>query len=273
MKEQILKCKKTLYEPDSTSLRRSRTLKQLDNSKYLDSRMKQIAFITDIHLDEQFPIDNNVNPKKNFENILLDIKNRKISELVFGGDIGEPTSHNYFFEKLQNFSVNLILGNHDKFENVKLHYVKNKERKELYYKSEDENYQYIFLDTSVDELSKTQLDWLQKELSENKELILFVHHPILEIETPVDKLYPLKNREELKLVLENFENNVTIFCGHYHMNDDQEFKNIKQYTTQSMSFQLVKNSTEIEVDNSNFGYRIIKISNNRIETEFINFKQ
>jgi 3',5'-cyclic-AMP phosphodiesterase len=235
--------------------------------------MKRIAFITDIHLDEQFPLDNNVIPIKNFEIILTDIENREITDVVFGGDIGEPTAHNYFFEKLQNLSVNLILGNHDKFECVKNHFIIDKNHHELYYKSEDENYQYIFLDTSIDELSKTQLDWLQNELIENKELILFVHHPILEIDTPVDKIYPLKNREELKLVLQNFKNNVTIFCGHYHMNDEQEFKNIKQYTTQAISFQLVKNAIEIEVDNKNFGYRIIEIHKDKIKTETINFKQ
>ncbi len=102
---------------------------------------------------------------------------------------------------------------------------------------------------------------------------MFLHHPILRIETPVDKAYPLKNREELKSILLNFKNNVTVFCGHYHMNDEQNFKNIKQYTTQSMSFQLIKNATEIEVDNLNFGYRIIEISNDGIETELIKFKQ
>ena len=235
--------------------------------------MKRIAFITDIHLDEQFPIDNNVNPTKNFETVLADIEKRKISEVIFGGDIGEPTAHEYFFKKLQNFSVKLILGNHDKFNIVKDYFIKDKNKVELYYKSEDENYQYIFLDTSVDELSKTQLEWLQNELAENKELILFLHHPILGIETPVDKVYPLKNREELKSVLLAFKKNVTLFCGHYHMNDEQEFKNIKQYTTQSMSFQLMKNATEIEVDNKNFGYRVIEIHKNKIENELINFKQ
>ncbi len=235
--------------------------------------MKRIAFITDIHLDEQFPIDNNVNPRKNFETVLVDIKNRKIDKVIFGGDIGEATAHKYFFEKLQNHSLHLILGNHDKFETVKEHFVKVINKEELYYKIEDENYQYIFLDTSLDELSKTQLKWLQNELSGKKKLILFIHHPILDIETQVDKVYPLKNREELKSVLVNFKNNVTVFCGHYHMNDEQEFKNIKQYTTQSMSFQLEKNAKEILVDNMNFGYRIIDINNNTIKTELINFKQ
>ncbi len=93
--------------------------------------MKRIAFLTDIHLEEQFPMDNNVNARNNFETILADLEKRKISEVIFGGDIGEPTAHNYFFEKLQNFSLNLILGNHDKFENVKKHFIKEKEKNRI----------------------------------------------------------------------------------------------------------------------------------------------
>ncbi|MFM9947482.1 MAG: metallophosphoesterase family protein [Saprospiraceae bacterium] len=235
--------------------------------------MERFAFITDIHLGEQFPIDNGVNPTKNFETVLADLKTRKIDEIIFGGDIGDSTAHGYFFEKLQNHSLNLILGNHDQFEKVKEHYSKDRAKKELYYKLEDENYQYLFLDSSIDELSKTQLDWLQDELIESKRLILFVHHPVLEIETPVDTAYPLKNRGELKSILLTFKNDVTVFCGHYHMNDEQAYKNIKQYTTQSMSFQIVKNSKEIEIDNTNFGYRILNIGHDKIATEIINFKQ
>jgi 3',5'-cyclic-AMP phosphodiesterase len=234
--------------------------------------MKRVAFITDIHLDEQFPIDHQVNPKKNFEIVLADLECRKITDVIFGGDIGESTAHDYLFDKLQNLSVNLILGNHDQFEKVKEHFVRDKNRDELYYKIEDSDYQYVFLDTSTDELSKIQLDWLKDELNEQKELILLIHHPILEIDTPVDRLYPLKNRSDVKSILLNFKNKVTIFCGHYHMNDEQQFEHISQYTTQSMSFQLQKDAEEIEVDNSTFGYRIIDIYAHKVETEIVNFR-
>lgn len=50
------------------------------------------------------------------------------------------------------------------------------------------------------------------------------------------------------------------------MNDEREYKNIKQYTTQSMSFQIVKDAEDIEVDNTIFGYRINDIVGAKIET-------
>jgi 3',5'-cyclic-AMP phosphodiesterase len=235
--------------------------------------MKQIAFITDVHLDEPFPHDNNDIARNNFEAVLADLEKRNINEVIFGGDIGDPTAHNYFFERLQSFSVKLVLGNHDKFENVKLHLHYKSEQEELYYKSEDEDYKCLFLDTSADEMSKTQLDWLKNELPGNKELILFLHHPVLAIDTAVDKMYPLKNRDEVKSILLSCNQRVTIFCGHYHMNDEQAYKNITQYTTQSISFQLVKNEPGIEIDNNNFGYRIITIHKDAVATELIHFKR
>lgn len=234
--------------------------------------MKRIAFLTDVHLDEQFPIDNNVNSTKNIGTVLSDISKQGIAEIIFGGDIGEASAHNYFFDALKQFSFKLILGNHDKFENVKEHFIIDQNKNELYYKVEDESYLYIFLDTSSDEISTIQIQWLQAELNSIKEIILFIHHPVLSINTPVDKLYPLKNREQLKAILLNHEKNITVFCGHYHMNDEQVQNNIKQITTQSLSFQLVKNATEIQIDNSNFGYRIIEIYEDKIETYLMNFK-
>ncbi len=70
--------------------------------------MRKIAFITDIHLDEQFPIDNNVIPTKNFETVITDIEKRKINEVIFDGDIGELSAHKCFFDKLQNISLTVL---------------------------------------------------------------------------------------------------------------------------------------------------------------------
>jgi 3',5'-cyclic-AMP phosphodiesterase len=160
--------------------------------------MRRVAFLTDIHFDETFPINNNVNTRKNWEIVLADISKKGITELIFGGDIGETASYNYFFETLKSFSFKLILGNHDKFNDVKDFFNPSKNKQELRYKVEDNDYLYIFLDSSSDQISNDQLIWLQTNLSLKKEIILFLHHPILHINTPVDTLYPLKNREQLK---------------------------------------------------------------------------
>jgi 3',5'-cyclic AMP phosphodiesterase CpdA len=116
------------------------------------------------------------------------------------------------------------------------------------------------------------LKWLNQELDSDKRIILFIHHPIIAINAPIDKVYPLKNREVLRRILEDSNKNITIFCGHYHMNDEQNYKNIYQFATQALSFQVVKNAEEIIIDNSTFGYRIIDISESKIDTQIVTFK-
>ena len=55
---------------------------------------KKIAYITDIHLDEQLPIDQGVDTRKNWEIILNDVSKKGIKEIIFGGDLGEKTVNN-----------------------------------------------------------------------------------------------------------------------------------------------------------------------------------
>ena len=71
---------------------------------------KKFAYINDIHLDEQFPIDHGVDARKNWEIILNDVSKKGIREIIFGGDIGEKTVNKWFFESLQdyNFAINLL---------------------------------------------------------------------------------------------------------------------------------------------------------------------
>src|SRR5688572_27391928 len=98
--------------------------------------MKQIAFLTDIHLDEQFPLDNNVDPKKNLETVLEDLTLRNITEIIFGGDIGDAKAHPIFFQALKPYAFHLILGNHDQFNQVAAYYRLDKQKDELYYQFE-----------------------------------------------------------------------------------------------------------------------------------------
>jgi metallophosphoesterase superfamily enzyme len=53
--------------------------------------------------------------KKKLERVLADVAAKNINEIVYGGDIGSSSAHEYFFKALKNYSLNLILGNHDKY--------------------------------------------------------------------------------------------------------------------------------------------------------------
>lgn len=234
---------------------------------------KKIAYITDIHLDEQFPIDQGVDARKNWKTILNDVSEKGIGEIIFGGDIGEKTVNKWFFESLQNYNVAITLGNHDYFyEVVNYHSIEiAKDQTELYYSQEYNYYKFLFLDSSSGSISQEQLNWFKKELLTKKNIILFIHHPILGVDTKVDKQFALKNRNLLKTELQNLENDVVIFCGHYHFEDEKSNSNIRQYITPASSYQVEKIPDEIKVNSTTFGYRIIELNKNEINTEVIMF--
>src|SRR5688500_3357588 len=85
--------------------------------------MKQtIAYITDIHLDEAYLTDIGVDPRTNWQRLLDDVNARGISSIIFGGDIGEPAANAWFFDTLKDYNLQLTLGNHDTFLEVRKHF-------------------------------------------------------------------------------------------------------------------------------------------------------
>lgn len=233
--------------------------------------MLNIAVITDIHLDEAFPKEAGVDSHKNWSRILKDIQSKNIQEIIFGGDIGEHTSNNYFFESLKAFNLKIILGNHDKFAEAIKYYKPNAafNHSELYYFTETAFHKFIFLDSSTNKISTTQLVWLKNELNTTKKIIVFIHHPVLAVNTIVDRMYPLENREQVKELLFNSQKEIMIFCGHYHMEDERTERNISQFITPASSYQIEKDAETLKTHNHFFGYRIITLHEERIESKLV----
>lgn len=232
---------------------------------------RTIAYITDIHLDEDDAFEKGINPRLHWKMILEDVNSRGIEEVIFGGDIGEPSSYRWFFDSLQKYRFSIILGNHDRYDQVKPFYKSGDSESELFYSFEDEHLKYIFLDSSKNELGAAQFQWLREQLKTSKQLVLFIHHPILGVDTAVDVKYPLQGRAELRKLLENIGAPVTIFTGHYHLQDEQTIGNISQFITPAASFQILR-APKIEIDNSSFGYRIITVTEGGVISEVIEFK-
>jgi len=234
---------------------------------------KRIAYITDLHLDEQFVKDHGVDARHNWDIILRDVEGKKIDEIIFGGDIGAKDANAWFFSTLAKYPLSVTLGNHDAFEEAAKYFSKGIENpvNELYYASEDDHYKYIFLDTSKEIISQHQLDWLPGELDSAKHILLFVHHPVLSVDSEMDRVYPLKDREKLEILLLESKKRITIFCGHYHFEDCSQLENITQFITPSASIQVEKIIGEIRFNPNTFGYRIIELTNDDLNTELILF--
>ncbi|WP_158596981.1 metallophosphoesterase [Aquimarina sp. BL5] len=235
--------------------------------------IQKIAYITDIHIDEEFPKTLGVDSRQNWERILKDVASRNINDIIYGGDIGEKSSNSWFFETLQNYQLSISLGNHDDFSEVIKHYKIDfyKDFKELSYVQERDFFKCIFFDSSTEFISEKQLKWLKGELITPKKILLFIHHPIVEIPSIIDKKFALKGREKIQALLQEVSNDVTIFSGHYHMQDHRHYKNITQYITPAGSYQVEKDPKEIKVHSNTFGYRIIELNKDQINTDVVLF--
>jgi 3',5'-cyclic-AMP phosphodiesterase len=235
--------------------------------------MKQIAFITDLHLGESIPKELGIDTHKNFQRVLDDLQERNIGTIIIGGDIGEANELEWFFNKLSGYKVFIILGNHDRYENVVGHLQNqpNEGLGELYHSFDDRLNRYIFMDSAKETINDVQLSWLEEQLNTVKNILLFIHHPVLAVDTSIDKVYPLQNRAVLLSKLEKLENKVSIFCGHYHMESVEVKNNVSQFITPAVSFQVVKDAKNIETTNRDFGYRVLNIDAGIINTEIVTF--
>lgn len=227
---------------------------------------KKIAHLTDLHLEEACSLQNGISVKGRLKNILKDIEKESISEIVCTGDIGEGKGISYFFEQFKNTSLSITLGNHDSFTEVSKHYNTGAydHAQKLYSSAEKEGFKFIYLDSSEGIIDQKQLLWLKGEIFSSKPIIIFLHHPIIGLKLKVDKIGRLRERNEIIHLLENCFKKITIFCGHYHLESTTIYKNITQYITPAVSFQMIKNTNKIEIDTATYGYRIIELEKGKV---------
>jgi 3',5'-cyclic-AMP phosphodiesterase len=234
---------------------------------------KTIFYFTDTHLQEDGPGKHGADAHKNWNEILTELKLRNPDQVIFGGDIGLFSAYPEFFEALKDYpDLRVTPGNHDTSAHVRLFFSSDSDQSPagFYSAAEDDDLKWLFLDSSTDKISSPQLDWLANELTATlKPVILFIHHPVLPVATAVDHKYPLENREAVKELLLKHQQPVTIFCGHYHIEDEAVQDNIRQFVTPAVSYQIKKNTVEIEGDASYFGYRMIYVDGSTIETEVV----
>ncbi|MCG8326790.1 MAG: metallophosphoesterase [Chitinophagales bacterium] len=222
----------------------------------------RIAHITDLHLDEAFPLEHGIHTRKRLDHVLEDIKAENITQLICTGDIGESEGISYFFELTKSFSLTITLGNHDSYTEISKYFDQktiDQDILKLYSSTEQAYHKFIYLDSSEGVIDIQQLNWLKGALISQKPIVIFTHHPIIGLNLKVDDIGALKNRKEVLHLLENIPNETTIFCGHYHMESNLVHKNISQHITPATSFQIEKDLHEIKIDKYTYGYRIIDI--------------
>lgn len=175
--------------------------------------------------------------------------------VLFTGDMvdsaTEENFYNYYSElsKLKYPSLN-TLGNHeysgsmtkDEVLNTIKKYNPNYIFNDSYYAfSPKSDYRIIILDaniadntTSMGELPKEQLDFLEKELSENQDkvVVIALHHA--PVEPFVSKEHSIVNADEFNNILIKYKNPIIVLSGHYHATKIRRVGNIVYVSTPSM---------------------------------------
>ncbi|MGB3464654.1 MAG: metallophosphoesterase [Cyclobacteriaceae bacterium] len=235
--------------------------------------MNKIAFVTDLHLDEQFPIDQGVDARANWKRVLADIKSRDISEIILGGDVGTNDSYQWIFDSLTDYRVTVTAGNHDDCQALKRYISPEFSPTEggLCYSFDKDGFRWVYFDSSTESVSENQADWLQDKLSSDLPVILLIHHPVFPVRSAIDNQYFLRGRETLQEILKQSGVRVFIFSGHYHLADEQTLSNITQIITPAVSYQVIKDADPIAISTDTFAYRIITIDTTRLSSEIIEF--
>lgn len=245
-----------------------------------------VAHFTDTHLGQKLVMggaiagdemryDENPEEHQNHLRSVLDsISRRGISDVIFGGDIGTNKSALGFFELLNgyNFTTSIVLGNHDTYSNIAQYcdVGGNTIQGKLCFSHDDGHLKRIFLDSSDNTVGDDQLVWLARELNGASKVALFLHHPILEIDTPLERSgASLRDRDKIKVLLANTNCEVSVFCGHYHMIDEAREGSFRQFVTPAVSYQIIKQADRLRVDTGTFGYRILEIDGAEITTEIV----
>lgn len=236
----------------------------------------KIIQITDLHIGTRGEKTANVDVRNNFLNILAEVKFSGADHLVVSGDLcymdGKKSTYNWIKARLARLRIpyEVIAGNHDKSPMMKEVFELNHLGKdeELFYAKKMGKWTCLFLDSAMGKHSDNQLKWLKRQLYQaDDDLIIFMHHPPVKVGVPfMDNNHALQDMEEVQQILFEFQHNVTIFCGHYHVEKTVRINNLLIQITPSCYYQIDQSSPEFKIDHRRIALREIHLNGKSIHT-------
>lgn len=234
-----------------------------------DHFFMKIIQITDLHIGDEGEDTHGVDVRQNFQHVLNTVRERRPDQIVLTGDLcldtGNPSVYQWVRSHLDFLGIPyaVIGGNHDlspmlaQSFNISHLLTGN----ELFYKSVFEGHPVFFLETSSGEMSVSQLEWLKSELeSLDRNAVLFMHHPpLLGGVAFMDEKYALRNMPEVQSILFNFPHQLTVFCGHYHVEKTLCAQNTTVHITPSTYFQIDAQAKGFRVDHYRIACREINL--------------
>ena len=153
--------------------------------------------------------------------------------LIINGDIsqsGLEKQFNLFLDDMKDYNgiIYPVLGNHDVCNNGNK--VFGKLLGQFIYSLEIGNTKLIFLDTATGTFGKKQKDWYEKELSTNKQIIVFTHYNFI-TGTVQEWTSVSYTEDEYYFFNINEKYNVKyVISGHLHQNNESKIRNVMYKT-------------------------------------------
>lgn len=236
-----------------------------------------IIQITDTHLmdkpDAEFV---GINPEESFHAVMDDIQQRykNIDLILHTGDLAQaafPETYARYLEYMQRFGVDFyqIPGNHDNINLFPFH-----SPEPIPAVIELDQWRIILLNSAVGgrtdgNIQTEQLVHLKRLLEQlrDKFILIACHHNPFDMHSKWLDQHKLKNADELKVVLEPFDNIKAVLHGHVHQESYNVWNGIQFISTPATCVQFKPLSQEFSFDPIAPGYRCLHLkANGEFET-------
>lgn len=235
----------------------------------------RIIQITDLHINHNDDLVNNVDTRKNFVKVLDEATALNPDLMVFTGDLcyqrSNPKIYEWIKSKLTERNISnyyVIPGNHDN--SIELAHSFDLDHcihgEELYYIRYPN---MLFLDTSPGYCSIGQWNWLEEMLKNisMENLFVFMHHPPFKAGVPhMDEKYAFSQSEIFRNIFSDYKGKIFVFCGHYHNEITMKIDNFDVFVSPSTYLQISPKTIDFTIDHTIPAYRIIDIDNQILKT-------
>jgi Icc protein len=226
----------------------------------------RIAFITDLHIDEDGKFPLNLDTRRQFLSVLSDVTARGYDRIVLGGDIchqtGEAETYQWIADQIAAAGIPClsIAGNHDDSSLLAKYLMSGfpVSQGELYFYQIWEEQIVLFLDTSKGRMSDIQYKWLNDQIElAGRQIYIFMHHPpLLCGSLHMEPTYQFSQMDQFKALCSKWsDRNFKIITGHYHLDRYLVSGNMSVLLTPSTFVQIDPESTAFRPLNNNIGYR------------------
>ena len=248
-------------------------VQQSSGDQHLGNAAVRLVQLSDCHLghNQDFTLAG-VNTYHSFSRVLTEVTTTLCPSLIFfTGDIacgGEKASYELFSEVIASakrsyhqLDYRWLPGNHDDFQTMKGAISQPFVKAQVL-----DRWVAISMVSAVSgrvngELTDAELQELNDllEKHQDKYILLFVHHPPVDVGCKWLDEQRISNSKKLKKVLAQHGRVKAIFTGHVHQESATDWSGIQVYSTPSTCFQFSSHSDTFDISDQPPGYRWIEI--------------